>query len=168
MQLHASKMQVLMILPYIACNMQNMQRYAKKLHDMQNMQTSFSICRICTAHFADGGKLRLTWSSRLGTNLKTSCPRASESSRPLKPESRASDWHHQQSGQCIYITNMQNLNSALFYILILELAYYFAYWRIYMQNNMYNMQNNMQENSALFRFCIFCTLQYAEYAEYVK
>jgi hypothetical protein len=23
------------------------------MHDMQNMQTSFPICRICTAHFAD-------------------------------------------------------------------------------------------------------------------
>jgi hypothetical protein len=34
---------------------------------------------------------------------------------------------HQQSGQCIYITNMQNLNIALFYILFLEFAYYFAY-----------------------------------------
>ena len=33
---------------------------------------------------------------------------------------------------------------------------------------MYNMQNNMQKNSALFRFCIFCILQYAKYAEYVK
>ncbi len=40
-------MQVLMILPYIAFNMQT------NMHDMQNMQTSFSICRICTAHFAD-------------------------------------------------------------------------------------------------------------------
>jgi hypothetical protein len=41
-----------MILPYIACDMQNMQ---KNMHYMQNMQTSlaFSICRICTAHFAD-------------------------------------------------------------------------------------------------------------------
>ncbi len=48
---YASNMQVLMILPYIACNMQNMQ---KNMHDMQNMQTPFSICRICTAHFADG------------------------------------------------------------------------------------------------------------------
>ena len=77
---------------------------------------------------------------------------------------------HHQCGQCIYITNMQNLNSALFHILILEFAYYFAYWRIYMQNNMYNMQtwNNMQKNSAMFRFCIFCILQYAQYAEYVK
>jgi len=77
---------------------------------------------------------------------------------------------HQQleSGQCIYITNMQNLNMALFYILFLEFAYYFAYCGIYMQNNMYNMQNNMQKNSAMFRFCIFCILQYAQYAEYVK
>ncbi len=74
---------------------------------------------------------------------------------------------HQQSasGQYIYITNMQNLNSALFYILILDFAYYFAYCKIYMQNNMYNMQYNMQKNSALFRFCIFCILQYAKYAE---
>ena len=37
-----------------------------------------------------------------------------------------------------------------------------------MQNNMFNMQNNMQKNSAMFRFCIFCILQYAKYAEYVK
>jgi hypothetical protein len=28
-------------------------KFAKNMHDMQNMQTSFSICRICTAHFAD-------------------------------------------------------------------------------------------------------------------
>jgi hypothetical protein len=77
-------------------------------------------------------------------------------------------FQHQQSGQCIYITNMQNLNSALFYILDLEFACYFADWRIYIQNNMYNMQNNMQKNSALFRFCIFCILKYAQYAEYVK
>ncbi len=75
---------------------------------------------------------------------------------------------HQQSGQCIYITNMQNLNIALFYILILEFADYFAYCKIYMHNNMYNMQNNMQKNRAMFRFCIFCILQYAKYAEYVK
>ncbi len=33
-----------------------------------------------------------------------------------------------------------------------------------MQNNMQNMQNNMQKNRALFRFCIFCILQYAKYA----
>ncbi len=33
---------------------------------------------------------------------------------------------------------------------------------------MYNMQNNMQKNSAMFRFCIFCILQYAKCAEYVK
>ncbi len=66
---------------------------------------------------------------------------------------------------------MQILNMALFYILFLEFAYYFAYCKIYMQNNMYNMQNNhMQKNlnSAMFRFCIFCILQYAQYAEYVK
>ncbi len=89
---------------------------------------------------------------------------------------------HQQSGQCIYITNMQNLNIALFYILFLELAYYFAYCKICMQNNMYNMQNNMQKNSAMFRFCIFQysnmqnmqnmsnnMLQYAkQYAKYAK
>ncbi len=47
---YASNMQVLMISPYIACNMQNMQ---KSMHDMQYMQTSISICRICAAHFAD-------------------------------------------------------------------------------------------------------------------
>jgi hypothetical protein len=35
----------------IACNMQNMQN---NMHDMQNMQMLFAICRICTAHFADG------------------------------------------------------------------------------------------------------------------
>jgi hypothetical protein len=75
---------------------------------------------------------------------------------------------HQQSGQCIYVTNMQNLNIALFYILILEFAYYFAHCEIYMQNNKYNMQNNMQKNSAMFKFCIFCIFQYAKYAEYVK
>ena len=33
---------------------------------------------------------------------------------------------------------------------------------------MYNMQNNMQKNSALFRFCIFCILQYPQYAEYAN
>ena len=43
-------MQVFMILLNIACNMQNMQN---NVHDMQNMQTSFPICRICTAQFAD-------------------------------------------------------------------------------------------------------------------
>ncbi len=75
---------------------------------------------------------------------------------------------HQQSGQCLYITNMQNLNPALFCILILGFAYYYAYWCIYMQNNMQNMLHNMQINSAGFRFCIFCILQYAKYAEYVK
>jgi hypothetical protein len=53
---YASNMQVLMILPYIAlaCNIQNMQ---KNMHDMQSIQTSFSICRICTAHFADGDRM---------------------------------------------------------------------------------------------------------------
>jgi hypothetical protein len=50
---YACNMQVLMILPYIACNMHDMQ---KNMHDMQNMQTSLSICRICTAHFADGSR----------------------------------------------------------------------------------------------------------------
>ena len=75
---------------------------------------------------------------------------------------------HQQSGQCIYITNMQNLNPALFCILILGFAYYNAYWCIYMQNNMHNMLYNMQINSAGFRFCIFCILQYAKYAKYAK
>ena len=62
------------------------------------------------------------------------------------------------------------MNPALFCILILGFAYYFAYHdcNIYMQNNMHNMQNNMQINSAGFIFCIFCILQYAEYAEYVK
>jgi hypothetical protein len=34
--------------------MQNMQN---NMHDMQNMQTSFPICRICTAHFADATEL---------------------------------------------------------------------------------------------------------------
>ena len=33
---------------------------------------------------------------------------------------------------------------------------------------MYNMPNNMQKNSDMFRFCIFCILQYAKYTEYVK
>ena len=51
MQVFQVRIELLMILPYIACNMQNMQ---KNMHDMQNMQTSFPICRICTAHFADG------------------------------------------------------------------------------------------------------------------
>jgi hypothetical protein len=44
-------MQVLKTLLNIACNMQNMQN---NMHDMQNMQMLFPICRICTAHFADG------------------------------------------------------------------------------------------------------------------
>ncbi len=55
-------MQVLIILLYIACNMQNMQ---KNMHDMQNMQTSFPICRICTAQFADDHGSP-TWFQRLG------------------------------------------------------------------------------------------------------
>ena len=46
-------MQVLKTLLNIACNMQNMQN---NMHDMQNMQMLFPICRICTAHFADGGQ----------------------------------------------------------------------------------------------------------------
>ena len=75
---------------------------------------------------------------------------------------------HQQSGQCIYITNMQNMNPALFCILILGFAYYFAYCNIYMQSNMHNMQNTMRNNSAGFIFSIFCILKYAEYAEYAK
>jgi hypothetical protein len=80
-------------------------------------------------------------------------------------ESESSAGDDQQSGQCIYITNMQNMNPALFCILILGFAYFFAYWCIYMQKN---MLNNMQKNSAGFIFCIFFILQYAEYAEYVK
>ena len=60
---------------------------------------------------------------------------------------------------------MQNMNPALFCILILGFAYYFAYCNIYMQNNMHNMLNNMQINSAGFIFDIFCILRYAEYAK---
>ncbi len=71
-------------------------------------------------------------------------------------------WWRQQSGQCIYITNMQNMNPALFCILIWGFAYYLAYYCRYKQNNMQNMQNNMQKNSAGFIFCIFCILQYAK------
>ncbi len=74
----------------------------------------------------------------------------------------------EQSGQCIYITNMQNMNPALFCILILGFAHYFACWCIYMQNDMQNMPNNMQKNSAGFIFCIFCILQHSKHAEYVK
>jgi hypothetical protein len=95
------------------------------------------------------------------------------------------DTLHQQSGQCIYITNMQNMNPALFCILIFGFAYYLAYYCIYKQNNMHNMQNSMQKNSAGFiesysAYSAYCNmqnrlnmsnhmLQYAnQYAEYAK
>jgi hypothetical protein len=112
------------------------------------------ICQ-CTACWATMPGFQVLRSSRHGRHLvRPLCRRAV----------------HQQSGQCIYMIttgNMQNLNrdSALFYILILEFAYYFAYCSIYMQNNMYNMHNNMQNNSALFRFCIFCIFCILQYAK---
>jgi len=37
---------------------------------------------------------------------------------------------HQQSGECIYMQNMQNIDSELFCILISAIAYYFAYYSI--------------------------------------
>ena len=37
---------------------------------------------------------------------------------------------HQQSGECIYMQNMQNIDSEVFCILISAIAYYFAYYSI--------------------------------------
>ncbi len=85
--------------------------------------------------------------SRLGGGPSQASPPSSQE-RPAEP---ARPLPHQQSGQCIHIsTNMQNMNPALFCILILGFAYFLAYCCIYKQNNMHNMQNNMQENSADF------------------
>ena len=38
---------------------------------------------------------------------------------------------HQQSGECIYMQNMQNIDSEVFCILISAIAYYFAYYSIF-------------------------------------
>jgi hypothetical protein len=39
-------------------------------------------------------------------------------------DSRRTERLNQQSGECIYITNMQNMDSALFCILVLGFAYF--------------------------------------------
>ena len=45
---------------------------------------------------------------------------------------QGSRWlRHQQSGECIYMQNMQNMDSALFCILVSAFAYYFAYYSIF-------------------------------------
>ena len=49
-------------------------KYAKNMHDMQNMQTSFSICRICTAHFADARRTRMSGGGGRPSHSRTGSP----------------------------------------------------------------------------------------------
>ena len=82
------------------------------------------------------------------SNYRPSFIRVVNCGHPLSPQAPlppSPTELHQQSGQCIYTTNMQNMNPALFCILILGFPYFFAYWCIYMQNNMHNMLNTMQK-----------------------
>ncbi len=65
---------------------------------------------------------------------------------------------------CMYMTNMQNMDSELLCILILGFAYYFAYSAY----EFAYIWNNMQKNSSLSIFCIFFILQYEKYAYYAN
>ena len=52
-------------------------------------------------------------------------PAGGQDSRCLEPHLELEG--HQQSGECIYMTEIENIHPALFCILILGFAYYIAY-----------------------------------------
>jgi hypothetical protein len=86
------------------------------MHDMQNMQTSFPICRICTAHFADvegqfrslAGRLKFepdySESARLLVRVDDNY-RARSAIMPLSDMTRPRAWHDHDDSE-------PNLNSA--------------------------------------------------------